>query len=128
MIFGLALFSGVLHVYIFCLESLMWGTPYANRAFALKAADAAIMKPFAFNQGFYNLFLAIAIFGGLFMVHASKNASGQLLIDYAMASIFGAGVVLVSSSPNLWIPAMAQALPPLLYGIFRIVQLQRGSL
>lgn len=117
----LAAFSAALHVYIFVMESMLWGSPRANKAFAVSAQNATIMKPFAFNQGFYNLFLALAIITGLLMVHAFHKPHGVLLVDYGMLSIFGAGMVLVCSNPNLWIPAMAQALPPLLYGLTRFL-------
>ena len=118
---GLAIFSAVLHVYIFFLESILWGGPRANKGFGVNPAQAEIMKPFAFNQGFYNLFLSLAIMVGLVLMHALGSPQGQILVDYAMASIFGAGVVLVSSNPKLVKPAMAQALPPLLYGLSRVL-------
>lgn len=123
---SLAAFASILHIYIFFMESIWWGSPRANRAFAVSPTNAEIMRPFAFNQGFYNLFLALAILAGLVMVYGLNKSSGVLLVDYAMMSIFGAGVVLLASNPHLWIPALAQAGPPLLYGIFRFIDFQRG--
>ena len=41
--------------------------------FGLRSAeDAAIVRPMAFNQGFYNLFLALGIAGGLALVAAGR--------------------------------------------------------
>lgn len=128
MTLGLAAFSSLLHIYIFVMESLLWGTPKVNKSFGVKPEEALIMKPFAFNQGFYNLFLAIAIIVGLFLIHSQGKPQGIYLVDYAMLSIFGAGVVLVSSNPNLWLPATLQAAPPFIYGVFRILEINRGTL
>jgi len=127
MTLGLAAFSAVLHVYIFFMESILWGTPAVNKKFGVTADNAEVTRLFAFNQGFYNLFLAIAIVAGLVMVHSLGRPQGQLLVDYAMLSIFGAGIVLVSSNSNLIIPAMAQALPPVIYGIFRFIEMNRST-
>ena len=52
--------AALIHVYIFVLESLCWPRPATWKTFGLKSpADADVVKPMAFNQGFYNLFLAI---------------------------------------------------------------------
>ena len=126
MTVALALFSALLHVYIFVMESILWGTPRVNKSFGVKTEDALVMKPFAFNQGFYNLFLSIAIIVGLFLIHSQGKQQGIYLVDYAMLSIFGAGIVLFSSNSSLWFPATMQALPPFIYCIFRIIQLSRG--
>ena len=61
------------------------------------------------------------------MVHSMAKTHGQLLVDYAMLSIFGAGAVLLSSNSNLIIPAMAQALPPVIYGVLRLIEINRGT-
>lgn len=115
-------FSALLHVYIFVMESLVWGSARANKGFGVTPEHAEIMRPFAFNQGFYNLFLAIAIALGLFLQSSPDTARGQILVDYGMASIFGAGVVLIGSNPRLWVPGLAQALPPFIYGALRLLQ------
>ena len=116
----LAGFSAVLHIYIFFMESILWGSDRVNKKFGVDAAKAEITRQFAFNQGFYNLFLSVAIILGLFLMHSQGNPQGQTLMDYAMFSIFGAGAVLLASNPAMWIPATAQALPPLIYGILRL--------
>ena len=42
------------------------------------AEDAAIVRPMAFNQGFYNLFLAIGIVAGLGLVASGQVEAGRV--------------------------------------------------
>ena len=54
----------MLHVYIFVLESLQWTAPRTRATFGTTLEEAEATKLLAFNQGFYNLFLAIVTGGG----------------------------------------------------------------
>lgn len=57
--------AGALHVYIFAIESVVWRSKRTWRVFGIAdEATAEIARPWAFNQGFYNLFLAIGAIGG----------------------------------------------------------------
>ena len=57
--------AGALHVYIFAIESVVWRSKRTWRIFGIKdETTAEIARPWAFNQGFYNLFLAIGATGG----------------------------------------------------------------
>lgn len=109
---SIALLPALIHVYIFVLESLMWGKARTNKVFGVKDAEAQIIKPFAFNQGFYNLFLAIAVFLGLHLRTGELTAAaGSVLIIYGLASMIAAGLILVLSTPRLWRAALIQILP-----------------
>jgi putative membrane protein len=119
----LAALIGALHVYIFLMESIWWGTPRVNRAFGVSQADAETNRLFAFNQGFYNLFLALAVFLGLVLAQTRLAARGQTLVDYAVASVLGAGAVLFFSGPRLRRPASLQGGPALVYLVLRVLQL-----
>ena len=102
----LLLLPALIHVYIFVLESLLWGRPRTNKVFGLRPEEVASTKLLAFNQGFYNLFLAVAIFVGIFL-------ENQTLIVYGLLSIIAAGVVLVVSKRKLWRAALIQMVPAL---------------
>ena len=61
----LAAAAALIHVWFFALESVLFSRPTVFRRFGLRSAeDAAIVRPMAFNQGFYNLFLALGIVVG----------------------------------------------------------------
>lgn len=69
----LASLAATLHVGIFVVESVLWTRPVVWRAFGVRSqADAQTTRPLAYNQGFYNLFLALGAAVGVGMV-----ATGQ---------------------------------------------------
>lgn len=117
----LAALIALIHFYIFYLESIAWGRPKVNMAFRMSDVQAEANRVFAFNQGFYNLFLALAIIAAFVWQANGHGQKGQVLMDYAVMSVFGAGTVLFFSGPGLLRPALVQALPALLYVVARIV-------
>lgn len=106
--------SILVHIYIFCMESLLWGRPRTNKAFGMSPEMAESNKLFAFNQGFYNLFLAIAGLNGLGLLLGGFGDAGLALIAYSTLSMVGAALVLIYSQRKFIVPALIQGLPPLL--------------
>ncbi|MDH6182245.1 putative membrane protein [Microbacteriaceae bacterium SG_E_30_P1] len=113
--------GAIIHLYIFVLESIRWSRPSTWRTFGVGSqADADTVKPMAFNQGFYNLFLAIGVAVGIVLFWAGMPEAGAALIFLAAGSMVGAALVLIASSPKLARPALIQGLAPLL-GIVSLV-------
>lgn len=111
----LPLIPALIHIYIFVLESILWDKKRTNKIFGIRPEDVAVTKPLAFNQGFYNLFLAIAILLGVHLYSAEMTRStGAVLIIYGLFSVFAAGAVLLISKPKLWRGALLQMLPALI--------------
>ena len=103
--------AGVFHVVVFALESLLFRKPSTYRRFLVKDdTEMAAARPWAFNQGFYNLFLAIGALGGLIW----GGDKGHAIALFACACMAGAGVVLVASDRRMVRAAAAQAVPPIL--------------
>ena len=112
----LALLAAALHVLFFCMESLWFMQPRVHRRFgAATAADAAAARLFAFNQGFYNLFLATGIVAGVAVLHLGGNAAvGQTLVLFCCTCMLAASLVLVGSAGRrVWRAACIQGLLPL---------------
>lgn len=111
-----AFLAAILHVLIFCLESLWFMRPAVHRRFgAATTADAEARRLFAFNQGFYNLFLAIGIFAGLGLLQSGNDMTGRALVLFSCACMAGAGVVLFFSGGRRMLrAAVLQALFPVL--------------
>ena len=108
----LILLPALIHIYIFVLESLLWGRARTNRVFAISGEEARVTKQMAFNQGVYNLMLAAAIVVGFLLgLTAGMAAAGRVLAVYGLGSILVAGVVLLASSPRLWKSALVQIVP-----------------
>jgi putative membrane protein len=110
----LAGLAALFHVYVFYLESLAWSNERTRAAFGTTAEDAAVTKPLAFNQGFYNLFLAIIVVTGIIAFATNTPVVGATLVFAGTGSMIGAGLVLLLSNPALARAALAQLVPPLL--------------
>lgn len=108
----LILLPAAIHIYIFVLESLLWGKKRTNKVFGINELDAHATRLMAFNQGFYNLFLAVALLLGLYLREMSLSpVMGEAFIFYGLGSMIAAGVILFFSSPRLWRAALIQILP-----------------
>lgn len=121
MIIAAVVFAGLaalLHVYIWTMESLTWRKPATWKRFGVASQeDAETQAMFAFNQGFYNLFLGIIAAVGIVGIHsasASCAAAGWALILASTASMLGAAVVLRSCGKEYTRAAITQGLFPLL--------------
>jgi len=107
--------AALIHLYIFVLESIRWREPKTWRTFGLASqADADTVRSMAFNQGFYNLFLAIGSALGLILLWAGMPEAGAALVFLAAGSMVAAALVLILSSPKLARAAAIQGLAPLL--------------
>ncbi|NRD07365.1 DUF1304 family protein [Rathayibacter agropyri] len=110
----LAALAAALHVYIFVLESVLWTTPRARSTFGTTAGEAEATKDMAFNQGFYNLFLAILIAVGIIAVASGATAVGAALVFAGAGSMVAAALVLLLSAPTKRRAALTQMTPGLL--------------
>ncbi|MBA0047380.1 DUF1304 domain-containing protein [Mycobacterium sp. NPDC050853] len=107
--------AALIHVYIFYLESIAWTGEKTRKIFGVRTLEEAeVTKPLAFNQGFYNLFLAIAIAVGTVFWARGCTAVGATLVFTGAGSMVAAGLVLLISSPDKASAALKQLVPPLL--------------
>lgn len=109
----LAAIAALLHVYIFALESVLWTKPAALKTFGTSPEEAEATKELAFNQGFYNLFLAIVTAIGIILVGPAAGA-GYALVFAGTGSMLAAALVLFVSSPAKRAAAIKQGTIPLL--------------
>ncbi len=111
----LAALAALLHVYIFVLESVRWMHPSTRRIFGVRsAADAATMRQLAFNQGFYNLFLAVVTVIGIVIALAAGHAVGIALMLAGTGTMLAAALVLVIADRSKARAAATQGVIPLL--------------
>ncbi|WP_216906272.1 DUF1304 domain-containing protein [Nocardia noduli] len=119
----LAILAAVLHVYIFTLETLRFGVPQVHRGiFGVADTDLAAVRPWAFNQGFYNLFLAVGTFVGALLVR-SVEAAGWALIVMGCGSMVAAAVVLLATDRRMVKAAASQGTIPALALLASLTQL-----
>ncbi|MFV8230897.1 DUF1304 domain-containing protein [Mycolicibacterium fortuitum] len=109
-----AALAAALHVYIFVMESLTWTSVRTRATFGISEQEAQATKELAFNQGFYNLFLAIVTVIGIVAVGLGHNAVGAALVFAGVGSMLAAAVVLLTSSPDKARAAITQGAFPLI--------------
>ncbi|MGN7978154.1 DUF1304 domain-containing protein [Microbacterium sp. 22195] len=108
----LAGLAALVHVYIFVMESLIWTTPRVRATFGVTEEEALATKSMAFNQGFYNLFLAISVFTGIVFFAVGAHAVGATLVFVGAGSMAAAAIVLLLSSPDKRGAALKQGVIP----------------
>ena len=109
----LAGLAAALHVYIFFLESLAWTRPSTRAVFGTSADEAEATRELAFNQGFYNLFLAVVTAVGIVIAAAGPDDVGSALVLAGTGSMAAAAAVLVLGNRARAAAAVKQGLVPL---------------
>ncbi|WP_449277390.1 DUF1304 domain-containing protein [Leucobacter sp. GX24907] len=109
-----AALAAALHVYIFYMESIAWTSKRVRATFGTTEAEAAATREMAFNQGFYNLFLAIITGIGIVCVLIGELGAGTALVFAGTGSMLAAALVLWVTSPDKRRAAATQGLFPLL--------------
>ena len=111
-----------IHVLVFVGESFLWGEPRIIERVLSKidapagislSDQAQILDVLFYNQGFYNLFVALGGVGGLILYKYGRIQEGTVLVCYMCLFALGAGVVLASTT-TAYPAAVIQGLPPLI--------------
>ena len=118
----LAAGAALLHVYIWVLESFRWTEPSTRKTFGVSEADAPVLAPMAYNQGFYNLFLAVITFVGLALL-TSEHGVGSALALAGTGSMLAAALVLVTHDRTMVRAALTQGTLPALAVLFLLLEL-----
>jgi putative membrane protein len=109
-----AIVAALFHVATFVMESVLFGRPAVQRILVGRAEPAPGVRLWAFNQGFYNLFLAAGPVAGVIAAGMGHESIGRALVVYSCAFMAACGVILFISNPKLWRGTVAQSGPPLI--------------
>ncbi|MCG2803750.1 MAG: DUF1304 domain-containing protein [Cellulomonas sp.] len=112
--------AAALHVYIFTMESVTWTSPRTRATFGTTAEQAEATREMAYNQGYYNLFLAVLVAVGTVLVAVGQRGVGVALVLAGAGSMVAAGLVLLISAPAKARAALVQLVPPAL-GVIALV-------
>jgi putative membrane protein len=117
--------AALIHLAIFVLESVIWSRPTTWKRFGVRSQeDADVLRPMAYNQGFYNIFLALGVVVGILMIGSEAVRQGGIALTiFSLLSMLLASIVLVSSNPRLMRAALFQGLTPLIGIIFFVLVL-----
>jgi putative membrane protein len=106
--------AALIHVWFFLMESVWFMQPRVFSRFGLASEEQArVVRSFAYNQGFYNLFLSVGVGLGLGLVATGNVEAGRAIALFACGSMVAAGVVLVLHNPKFLRAAAIQVLPAL---------------
>jgi putative membrane protein len=107
--------AALLHVYIFWMESVAWTRPEVWKRFSVADQAAAdVTRPMAYNQGFYNLFLAVGAALGLVLWWTGRETAGTTLALFSTGSMVAAATVLVTTGRRYLRAALSQGTMPLI--------------
>ncbi|MEE2851381.1 MAG: DUF1304 domain-containing protein [Actinomycetota bacterium] len=119
-----AALAALLHVYIFVMESLTWTSPRTRATFGTTEAEAETTKLLAFNQGFYNLFLAVVTGVGIIAVALGHTGIGASLVFAGVGSMAAAALVLIASDRDKARAAATQGTLPAIAIVLLLLGLQ----
>ena len=119
-----AIAAGALHVFIFVLESILWDSDFTRTTFSIAdPEESRATRSMAFNQGFYNLFLAIIAVLGIVIALTSSAAVGVALMLAGTGSMLAAALVLILSDRSKARAATVQGLFPLVAVLLLVLAL-----
>ncbi|GIM89616.1 DUF1304 domain-containing protein [Paractinoplanes toevensis] len=116
-----ALIAALIHIYIFVLEAVLFPRPAGHKTFGVPESDVPAVRPWAFNQGFYNLFLAIVTVVGLILLHTGTAQGGRALVVAGCGSMIAAALVLLATNRRMIRAAAVQGAAPLIAIVLLIV-------
>ena len=113
IILSSAITASLFHFMFFAMESLMWGSKSVCRIFGVtpEIATSRIVKSFAFNQGFYNLFLSLGAAWSAMQLGLGGTRYANVLV-FCCLSMVGAALALFLSSPKKIAAVLIQGGPP----------------
>lgn len=107
--------GAVIHLYIFYLESLAWTGPRARAVFGVRTdQQAQDTRQLAFNQGFYNLLLAVWVLLGTVLIAFGWTTVGTTMVFVGAGSMVAAGLLLLATDRRKASAAITQLGAPLL--------------
>lgn len=109
----LAGLAAATHVLIFVLESVLFMRRDVYRRFgAADHQEASSQRLFAFNQGFYNLFLAAGCVAGIVMAAGNDVGRDWALVAFCCLFMVGAAIVLLVSARRMARASAIQGIVP----------------
>jgi len=114
----MAVAFGVILTAVWAMESLLYRNPRFAPLLLIDPKDFDAVRLWTVNVGWYNLTMAVAIFGGVALAQNDHLPQGEALVVFTAAQhVFLAGVLLVMER-RLWLNSvMESALPIAILGL-----------
>ncbi|WP_411720608.1 DUF1304 family protein [Mycetocola sp.] len=108
----LAVLVGITLIAVGVLEAFFYRDQRFHSLFLIKPQDAAAVRLWTMNVGFYNMVFGLAILVGVVILNVGDSTVGRTLVYMVCASHVILGIVLAFVEPKLWRNAVGQALLP----------------
>ncbi|GEL95489.1 hypothetical protein CCO02nite_21470 [Cellulomonas composti] len=110
------------------MEAVLFRRPAVHARFATRAQDVDAVAPWALNQGFYNLFLAVVAAVGAVLALAGADGStgrtvGLALVLAGCGSMLAASLVLLATDRRMARAAAMQGTVPLVAVVAAVLAL-----
>ncbi|HWU46109.1 MAG TPA: DUF1304 domain-containing protein [Humibacter sp.] len=106
--------AALVQLSFFAMQSVLWPAPGVWRRFGVASqSEADAVRPMAYTQGFYNLFLAGGSVVGLLLYWTTLRQVGFGLIFFCGVCMILASLVLLTISRRYWGAALLQGALPL---------------
>lgn len=116
------------HIVFFLVESILWMNPAVHSRFFVQTLEQAeLLETALFNQGFYNLFVALGCLGGIVLLQRGRTVQGTTLVIYTCLFMLGAALVLLLSDARLLRGVLIQGIPPLVALVSYILARGKGK-
>ncbi|WP_033376800.1 DUF1304 domain-containing protein [Alloscardovia criceti] len=125
LIIGL-IFAGIsaaIHILIAYMEMYAWKGSLARKIFGGTPEEAEPFTFYAYNQGLYNLFLAIEVIAGIIVTLFAQYTIGGTLMIAGVASMTAAAIGLVLKDNSYQAAAFKQGTFPAFALVFVIIGL-----
>ncbi|GAA2053420.1 MULTISPECIES: DUF1304 domain-containing protein [Leifsonia] len=101
--------AALVHLGFFAVQSVLWSGPGVWSRFGIGSQhDADVVRPVAYSQGFYNLFLAGGSLVGLVLYWTTLRDVGFGLIFFCGVCMVLASLVLLTIARRFWLLALVE--------------------
>jgi len=104
---------GLMLIIVGILESFFYRNPRFRGIFLIEPKDAAAVRLWVVNVGWYNMLSGVGVLVALVLVNAGNVDAGRAIVWFVCACHLVLGVTLVISEPRLWKSTIAESGVPL---------------
>jgi uncharacterized membrane protein len=93
---------GLMLIVVGVLETFFYRDPRFRGIFLIEPKDAAAVRLWTVNVGWYNMLMGVGVFVALVLVNTASVDAGRAIVWFVCACHLVLGVTLVVTEPRLW--------------------------
>lgn len=96
-------------IVMWVLEAFFYRARALYPIFLIEPDEVKAVRMWAINVGYYNLCYGVGILTGLWLVNFGNVDAGRVLVIFCLASHVLLGLVLVVTTPKLWLSSVGES-------------------